>query len=202
MPRPTAASASPDALTAALARSGVALTSREAPLCSLWAGYGRVTSADAARDDGSRVSVVIKRVQPPPAPASDVGHARKLASYKAEAEFYRSVASGKLVEDADAVCRVARPLAIVESDFSSSSSSYSLALALTDLRPDFPVFAKGGLRPPQLRAALAWLADFHAAHWGVAAREDVPALLKEREGEGGERERDVFGGGIDRGRDR
>ena len=166
-------------LAAALDRAGVALRGRETPLCSLWAGYGRVSSVAGVRG-GARLPLIITRVTPPAsAPADDDGgHARKLASYVAEAAFYREVAPGL----AGSRCPVAEPVAVVEAHDAPPAPSYALALALTDLRPAYPVFTKGSLRPPQLRACLTWLAEFHAAFWGVAARADVPPLLATREG--------------------
>ena len=163
-------------LAAALDRAGVALKGRETPLCSLWAGYGRVTAVEGVRD-GARLPLIIKRVTPPAtAPADDDGgHARKLASYVAESAFYREVAPGLV----GSRCPVAEPVAVVEQN---APDSYALALALADLRPAHPVFTKGSLRPPQLRAALTWLAEFHATFWGVAGRDDVPPLLSDREG--------------------
>ena len=176
MPRAAAAAAAVDV---AAALDGITLHGRETPVCTLWAGYGRVTSVDGRRaSDGARLPIVIKRVSPPAAPPADDdgGHARKLASYVAEAEFYRRLAPALAAPGSG--CPVATPLAVVEAD----APPYALALALADLRPTHPVFTKGSLRPPQLAAALRWLAEFHAAFWGVAARTDVPPLLAGREG--------------------
>ena len=169
-------------VTASLADAGITLVGRESTLCSLWAGYGRVTSV-TGEADGRRVPIVVKRVSPPAAGAGgDGGHQRKLESYVAEASFYRAI--GPWLAGKASRCRVARPLAVVETGGGDDNNNtpYSLALALTDLRPEFPIFARGGIKPPQIRTALTWLAGFHAAHWGLAGRGDVPPLLKQRQG--------------------
>lgn len=168
-------------VTASLGEAGIKLVGCEVTLCSLWAGYGRVTSV-TGEAGGQCVPIVIKRVSPPAASAGDDGgHERKLQSYVAEASFYLTI--GPRLAGEASRCRVALPLAVVEAGGDGDNGApYSLALALTDLRPDYPILARGGIKPPQIRAVLSWLAGFHAAHWGLAGRSDVPPLLKQRQG--------------------
>ena len=151
----------------------VSLVSKEKQLCSLWAGYGRVTAVDVLDGRGSRSPVVVKRVAPPASNSDAVGHARKLDSYRAEACFYRSV-GGALAGDGG--CQVAAPLAVVED---GAGGRYALTLALTDLRPTHPHFCKGSLNSAQLKACLRWLAAFHASFWGLAG---APPDLATRQG--------------------
>lgn len=177
--RPATATPAAD-VAAALAAAGLRPSGRETTLCSLWAGYGKVTSVDVVDEaTNTKRPIVVKCVSPPAAPRDDQGHARKLDSYVAEAAFYRDVAPR--LAGSDSRCPVAAPLAVVEAGH-GEDGSYSLALALSDLRPSFPIFTRGGLKPPQIKAALTWLAGFHAAHWGLADRSDVPPLLKQRQG--------------------
>eukprot|EP00798_Chlamydomonas_sp_ICE-L_P012222 gene12222-15353_t len=73
----------------------------EKPIQSLWAGYGQVYSLQAEMEDGTKRNLIAKQVIHPKvsgimltaAPASGVGHERKLKSYQVEAAFYSSHAS-------------------------------------------------------------------------------------------------------------
>ena len=130
-------------------------------------------------------ALVAKRVAPPPAGRGDdaIGHARKVASYIAEAEFYRSVAPSLLALPPGDVPLVARPYLVLEEEeggeagprkqqkagpapATNATTTRKTTLVLQDLRPSHPVFPRGGLSPAQLGSALRWLAAFHAAFWG------------------------------------
>ena len=182
----------PSLLARALADSGAvprlnsaASSLRERPIQSLWAGYGTINELElelepeeVEGDEGggstkqkkkknTTTTVIVKRVRPPRGDASDIGHQRKLDSYVCEAAFYRHCARRTLEGGA----AIAEPLLVSTSCSSSddqrkSSSSFSLTLVLSDLRPERPNFSRGGLRPEQLQASLRWLARFHAIWWG------------------------------------
>lgn len=150
-----------------------------------------VDDDEEERDWGARrtkrTTLIVKRVCPPPSTTAtgsgagdrddgdDIGHRRKLESYVAEAAFYEHCAR-RTIEGGAAI---ARPLLVSTSDAVDKSREnpplsspspppprFSLTLVLADLRGEFPVFARGSLRPEQLRAALRWLARFHAIWWG------------------------------------
>lgn len=169
---------------------------RERPIQSLWAGYGTINELElellepeeVEGDDGSATKrkkknskkttkVIVKRVRPPRGDAGDIGHRRKLDSYVCEAAFYRHCAR-RTIEGGAAI---AEPLLVSTADSTAEKSSsdqekngpFSLTLVLSDLRPERPNFARGGLRPEQLRASLRWLARFHAIWWGCRGEDEV-----------------------------
>ena len=162
MPPPSLA----DALVRALPPPVTLAPPGERQVASLWAGYGRVTEVTAVDATKTRHALVAKRVEPPRGGCGDVGHARKLASYVAEAAFYRELAPA--LEAAVPGAPVARPLVV--DDGLGDPAAPCLTLVLADLRPAYPVFPRGALSAAQLRTALAWLASFHAAFWGWGVR--------------------------------
>lgn len=163
---------------------------RERPIQSLWAGYGTINELELElelderesesnkqgkkKNINKKTTVIVKRVKPPRGDASDIGHQRKLDSYVCEAAFYQHCADRTIRGGA----AIARPLLVSTSEISSSdkkessSSPFSLTLVLSDLRPTHPEFARGGLRPEQLRASLRWLARFHAVWWGCRGEDE------------------------------
>lgn len=141
-------------------------------------------------------ALVAKRVAPPPAARSDdIGHARKVDSYVAESEFYRTVAPALLALPPADVPLVGRPYLVLEEEGALTTGRKGApppppitTLVLQDLRPSHPVFPRGGLSKPQLAAALRWLAAFHSAFWGFQDPSmphppiTPPPLLARREG--------------------
>ncbi|KAI9220644.1 kinase-like domain-containing protein [Blastocladiella britannica] len=141
-------------------------TKKTQQIATLWAGYGtlhRVT------DHGT--TIVVKSIDLTSAsPTTDrptLSHARKVASYHVEHRFYehqtRRVPTQKDLE-------VPNDPAITFPD----ASYASLTLALTDLAPEYPESFPGTLPVSQARAALRWLAAFHAHHWVVRDKQSLP----------------------------
>ncbi|KAK9815361.1 hypothetical protein WJX72_002284 [[Myrmecia] bisecta] len=119
--------------------------------------YGTISELVVKRkEDGSRQQLVVKRVNPPA--DSGVSHERKLKSYEVEACFYTDHAPALLQAGR---CPIATPLHVC-CDLMSSGGS--MTLLLTDLRPTYPNNA-GQMSLQQCRAALTWLAGFHAHFW-------------------------------------
>lgn len=126
---------------------------------SLWSGYGRL-----ARWSHPEIgSVVVKHVRPPERPehprgwAGDLGHRRKLESYRIEPTFYRewSHACGD-------GCRVPRFLG-------SETSGTESVLVLEDLdAAGFPGRRRAPIGRRERDACIRWLADFHATFLGRA----------------------------------
>lgn len=158
-------------IAAALGSSGGAttLSVRAArPLGTLWAGYGTITEVETD-DEGSR-TLIVKEVHPPA--SSGVSHERKLRSYQAEAAFYEQVAPRL---PPDSVCHVPRCLGVHSTLHSvdgsaagGSADSGRMQLVMSDLRVDYPRSC-GSLDEAHTKAALSWLAAFHAACWGADA---------------------------------
>jgi hypothetical protein len=131
-------------------------------LSTLWAGYGVILECET--DDNE--SLIVKEVSPPA--GSGVSHMRKLRSYQVEAAFYERVAPRL---PPGAACRLPRCLGVhspVDSGGSGSGTGGAMRLVMSDLRSSFPRRC-GTLDEPHARAALAWLAAFHAACWGADA---------------------------------
>ncbi|CAG9465897.1 unnamed protein product [Pedinophyceae sp. YPF-701] len=132
-------------------------------LQTLWAGYGSIYRL-APREASPGVSAVVKDVRPPPMSSGcTLSHARKLKSYRVEARFYREVAPA--LAAARRTCTTPQALVVVAED--DSSGNFRLLLALTDLSGKFAP-SGGMLGADEARAALEWLAAFHAHGWGQA----------------------------------
>ncbi len=97
----------------------------------------------------------------PPARGTGISHQRKLHSYQVEAHFYQHVAPRLLASHP--ACALPNPL-FVRSNLHTSSGG-SMVLVLEDLSPAFPS-SSSFLNLAHTRAALDWLATFHAALWG------------------------------------
>ncbi|ETV95095.1 hypothetical protein H310_11378 [Aphanomyces invadans] len=119
-------------------------------LCSLWAGYGSIYRVRLS----SGVSVIVKHISPPQNDTLSVSNARKVRSYQVEGYFYGHLSA------ASTLPRLPRTHAVVCEDG-------SFCFVLEDLSVDFPktFHSLGG---PTLRAALSWLARFHAAFWNYS----------------------------------
>ncbi|EFN58473.1 hypothetical protein CHLNCDRAFT_140492 [Chlorella variabilis] len=153
------------AIAAATHRDGEAVPTgvRSArPLSSLWAGYGTITEVET--DDEPSQLLIVKEVAPPP--GSGVSHARKMRSYQIEAAFYQRVAPHL---PPGAACHVPHCLGVHSTlDADSSSDAGGMQLVMSDLRQRFPNSCSS-LDEQHARAALSWLAAFHAACWGADA---------------------------------
>jgi hypothetical protein len=140
----------------------------------LWAGYGSVWSLQvtyATSGGEPPVRYVVKHVAPPSAQQpSSVGHARKLRSYVAEAAFYQHAAP--LVLHAGSVARAAAPL---PEPAHVAASDTEMLFILSDLRTNYPRSADA-LNLADARAALSWLAAFHATFYNSRQAADPGAL--------------------------
>jgi len=146
-------------LVARVAPAGSQLVG-EKRMRSLWAGYGSVSQlvlevAPGARGGWprERLALIIKRVEAPN--DEGVGHERKLRSYLNEGCFYRELAPQLLAEGIS----VPEPLLV------EANGRGQLTLVMRDQRDEFPSSA-GALSLAQAKAALSWLAAFHAHFWG------------------------------------
>lgn len=139
-------------------------------LSQLWAGYGhiyriRVERTEAA-DHQDDTTYIVKTIRPPPTSFSegvyDEGHARKMLSYRVEANFYREFASSLMSTEAG--CFVPRLVGA-----SSQAEPEAQTLILEDLAIRYPVFAerRATLSDKQVIKALQWLASFHARSWNI-----------------------------------
>ncbi|ODA81747.1 hypothetical protein RJ55_00250 [Drechmeria coniospora] len=157
-------------------------------LQSLWAGYGHICAIKArprsAGDDPSpsqsrqahrqlpkpatdgTLHLILKLVSPP-AMDGDEGHLRKMLSYEVEQSFYDQVAPRLLDEDGVAVARCLASTRRTRSRAVADGLQDLMATILTDLRDEFPVAGekRALLSPRQVRAAVEWLAMFHASSW-------------------------------------
>lgn len=125
---------------------------------SLWSGYGAIFRFDlgAGATGPAGAPVIVKCVAPPTVRhhprgfSGDVGHERKLASYRVESEWYRTYA-----RRTTSACRVPEALHVIEEDD-------TWLFVLEDLDgAGFPARRSGAQRA-ELGACLGWLAEFHA----------------------------------------
>jgi len=114
------------------------------PVQEVWSGYGHVLRC--VLDDGRRV--VVKEVRPPD--ASGRSHRRKLHSYQVEATFYRDWA-----RQCDASCPVAACHRV-------GLTEHGWLFVLEDLDARGLTVRTRQPTAQQRRAALTWLAGFHA----------------------------------------
>jgi hypothetical protein len=143
--------------------SSTVLKARE--VASLWAGYGTIT--EVRTDDKQQPALIIKHVAPPP--GSGVSHQRKLQSYIIEAAFYQRVVP-HLPRTGSPCCHVPECVGVHSSlDAAADQEAGEVHLVMGDLRSRFPSQCSG-LDEQQAKAALLWLAAFHAACWGADAQ--------------------------------
>lgn len=138
-------------------------------LQSLWAGYGSIIRvAVQSPGEGVPSTLIIKRVKPLKGKTGDVGHERKLKSYRVEATWYQHTdLAHKFIrqQESDAVgvlstscvCTIPYPVHVdVDGD--------AIQLVLSDLLPRFSNQGWGfGMN--EAKASLRWLAAFHACYW-------------------------------------
>lgn len=117
---------------------------------TLWGGYGRLLRAHLR--GGTHAALIVKHVIAPPATSgADLGHRRKLRSYRVEQAFY-----ARYAERCPSGARVAAHLG-------QAHDHDSFVLLLEDL--DAAGFSRR-MRDPrgaELDVCLGWLAAFHAA---------------------------------------
>ena len=128
----------------------------------LWSGYGEIVrlileySDDIGRTERA-TSVVVKHIKKPDKPKhprgwnTDESAARKMMSYKVEANWYSNYA-----EKSRHVCAMPKLLA-------TRSTENDTWLVLEDMDLRFPI-RNTSLSPEQCLPCLQWLARFHALH--------------------------------------
>lgn len=144
--------------TIILERTGASALFEKDTIQELWSGYGkimRIGLENAAVD-----SVVVKHVQLPQNANhprgwnTDIGHQRKVKSYKVEANWYDTYSS-------KSAARLPQCLAIEMRDD-------EMLIVLEDLDGAGYSLRKQIVTWPELAECLAWLAHFHASFLGVA----------------------------------
>ncbi len=167
---------SPDELLARIAAlSGARSARRSGRIQSLWSGYGEAFRVTL--EGGPAPTAVVKAVAPPPQ-----AHPRKLRSYEVERAWYSRHAArcgpGCRVPACYGVWSDGRRSVFVLEDLDAAGFA-GRAYALSDAR---------------IRAALGWLARFHAAflgrppeglwpvgtYWHLATRPDELAAMRDR----------------------
>ncbi|MCF6281058.1 MAG: ecdysteroid 22-kinase family protein [Candidatus Polarisedimenticolaceae bacterium] len=128
---------------------------------SLWSGYGVIERYGL--QGGDRESVVVKHVQLPDQANhphgwnSDLSYQRKIRSYQVETAWYRDWATA-----CDERCRIPHCLAL-------ESSDEQFLMVLEDLDASGFPLRKDSASMIEMRACLAWLANFHATFMGRKA---------------------------------
>ncbi|KAE8248740.1 hypothetical protein A4X13_0g5495 [Tilletia indica] len=155
-------------------------------IATLWAGYGSIICVDLKlskeREDQGQRRFILKVINPPQAELSDggqgpdEGHLRKLLSYRVEANFYRGLGRSLLkssicgphssISTLHSALNASLPSSQMDGTSSQDGKSSIQAILLDDIRDvGFPHLAeemRGTLNQDQTKAALRWLAHFHA----------------------------------------
>ncbi|KAG0621635.1 hypothetical protein M758_3G036300 [Ceratodon purpureus] len=129
-------------------------------LTTLWSSYGHIYRLWVRLDNSpsSKTSLILKTVNPPAVTrAADESHLRKLVSYRVERYFYANLSSALSPPN---LARVATCYPVAEKASNDS-------LLLEDLEVNFPISPGSGLGLQRTHAVLKWLANFHAAFWGL-----------------------------------
>lgn len=146
-------------------------------LSELWAGYGHIFRINVKHDSGSKHSdstFIVKAIRPPCSASKtgkyDEAHARKMLSYKVEANFYRDF--GNTLASQSSKCHVPRLFA----SSSAEGGEEGQTLILEDLAIRYPILAekRGTLSDGQITKALEWLATFHARSWNIESTSPFP----------------------------
>lgn len=130
---------------------------KEEHLQTLWSGYGKILRVTL--EGGEWPTLIAKLISPPNEKShprgwnTDIGHQRKLRSYKVEETWYRDhVFSSEY-------WRTARFITAVSEDHGQMIAMEDLDAAGYDLR-------KQTVSLPEMKACLSWLANFHAFYLG------------------------------------
>jgi hypothetical protein len=97
----------------------------------------------------------------PSLPSAGARHRSCRGTTQVEAFFYEKLAPE--IHQLGADCHL--PRALVVHNQLDSGGGGSMEMLLTDLRPRFPSPASSGMDAAHARAALTWLAAFHAVFW-------------------------------------
>jgi hypothetical protein len=128
-------------------------------LCRLWAGMGHIYNVSLWN---GTVEFVVKHVAPPSRQKQSFGDRRKADSYQVEANFYHKLAASLQVDDG--VCLPAPYLV----EHGPADGEITICMSL--LRGDSIYNAT------DVQGALAWMAKFHAAHWG---EDNIDSLVED-----------------------
>lgn len=141
-----------------LQRTGASSLVEKETIQDLWSGYGKIMRVELK--NASVESVVIKHVQLPMHKNhprgwnTDIGHQRKVKSYKVETTWYDTYSK-------NSAARLPRCLAIETQD-------EEVVMVLEDLDEAGYSFRKQAVVWEDISSCLAWLAQFHASYLGKA----------------------------------
>jgi hypothetical protein len=122
----------------------------------LWSGYGKIVRVGLV--EASKKNVVVKHVQLPIHSAhprgwnTDIGHQRKLKSYKVETRWYEEYSEAS-------TARLPQCLAI-------ETQGDEVLMVLEDLDEAGYPLRKQTITWEEISSCLAWLAQFHASYMG------------------------------------
>lgn len=139
-----------------LQRTGATSLLEKEMIQELWSGYGKIIRVELKH--AAVKSVVVKHVQLPKYKNhprgwnTDMGHQRKVQSYKVETRWYETYSK-------NSAARLPQCLAI-------DRKGYEVLMVLEDLdEAGFPL-RKRAVTWEEIKACLAWLAQFHASYLG------------------------------------
>jgi len=139
-----------------LEKTGASSLIEKEVIQNLWSGYGKIMRIELR--NASVESVIVKHVQLPKSANhprgwnTDIGHQRKVKSYRIESEWYKTYS-----KDSDA--RLPQCLSIEEKDDET-------LMVLEDLDQAGYPFRKNIIVWEEISSCLAWLAHFHASYLG------------------------------------
>lgn len=137
----------------------------------LWSGYGQIQKVQFSGPQPlgltercviKFVDVVFSRPKHPRDWDGNASHARKVASYVNERNFYR-----RLAGECNALCRVPNFIAADDHDPDNEQYAEGWLMVMEDLdAAGFPV-RKQRLSGSEMKQCLRWLANFHACFIGI-----------------------------------
>lgn len=139
-----------------LQRTGASSLFEKEVIQELWSGYGKIIRVGLKNTSVN--SVVIKHVQVPIYKIhprgwnTDIGHQRKVKSYKVETAWYDQYSK-------DSVARLPKCLAI-------ETKNDEVLMVLEDLDESGYPLRKSAVTWEEITECLAWLAKFHASYLG------------------------------------
>ncbi len=140
-----------------LQRTGASSLFEKEVIQELWSGYGKILRVGL--ENAAVESVVVKHVQLPRSNQhprgwnSDIGHQRKVKSYKIETTWYDKYSR-------DSRARLPQCLAI-------EAQGEEVLMVLEDLDEAGYPLRKRSVTWEEIAACLAWLARFHASYLGI-----------------------------------
>ena len=139
-------------------------------ICSLWGGMGHIYKVSFLLDDddnSSSFEFVIKHITPPSKSRQSFGDRRKALSYIVEANFYETVAETFSQESSKPFdVTIPRPLHVT---YGPGEEEILICMSLLDGE------YFNGYDKNHVKAALRWLASFHATFWG---KEQIDKLVQ------------------------